>query len=112
LVGCAVIERYGTDALLRSVAVSLDCRGTGLGRGLVEAAEHEAKHLPARRLYLLTETADSFFASLGYRPIDRDLVPGEVRGSAQFSVLCPVSAVVMVREIGLNLFADSPSSAE
>jgi microcystin degradation protein MlrC len=40
-----------------------------------------------------------FFAALGYERIDRSAVPPAVKESAEFSELCPDSAVVMHREL-------------
>lgn len=46
-------------------------------------------------LYLLTTTAAGFFADRGYERVDRSVVPAPVRGTTQFSTLCPESATVM-----------------
>jgi N-acetylglutamate synthase-like GNAT family acetyltransferase len=99
VVGCAAVERYGIDGLLRSVAVHPDQRGQNLGHYLVEAAEEESLDAGIKRLYLLTETADSFFDKLGYVRIDRTEVPVDVLASDQFSKLCPSSAIAMYRDL-------------
>ena len=72
LVGCAAIEPYDGTALLRSVAVAPDLRGTGVGTGLVHAVEDLARDRGATSLILLTETAEPWFSRLGYATIDRD----------------------------------------
>lgn len=95
MVGCAGLERYGEWALLRSVAVDEQRRGTGLGRKLVlhmiEMAEKEGIH----GLVLLTTTADRFFERLGFVRIDRSDAPVSVQASAEFQTICPSSAIVM-----------------
>ncbi|MGH7620943.1 MAG: arsenic resistance N-acetyltransferase ArsN2, partial [Gemmatimonadaceae bacterium] len=48
-------------------------------------------------LYLLTTTAERFFAELGFRTIDRADVPASVRGSVEFTSACPDTAVAMNR---------------
>src|ERR1700730_12474301 len=61
LVGVAGVEVYGSDALLRSVAVAPSFRSQGLGRQLTRdrlrwAAEHEIS-----TVYLLTTDASSYW---------------------------------------------------
>ena len=50
--------------------------------------------------YLLTTTAEAFFARLAFTTIARDAVPAGVRGSAEFTSLCPASATAMHRTLG------------
>jgi amino-acid N-acetyltransferase len=57
VVAAAAIERFGAAGLLRSVVVSRDRRGTGLGRRIVGEAEALARAEGIRELFLLTETA-------------------------------------------------------
>ena len=94
--GSAAIELYGSAALLRSVAVARDLRGTGLGRRLTEAALDLSRDLGVEEAYLLTETADLFFPRFGFRPIPRAEVPGSVQRSVEFTSVCPESARAMV----------------
>ena len=60
LVGVVGLENFGTMALLRSLAVSVELRGSGLGRTLVQFAESEARAMGVIDLFLLTETAEHF----------------------------------------------------
>ena len=99
VIGCAAVERYGGSGLLRSVAVLPDHRGRQLGHYLVAAAEAEAAESGVTDVYLLTETAETFFANLGYAAIDRTLVPENVLASDQFARLCPSTAVAMHRDL-------------
>jgi amino-acid N-acetyltransferase len=50
-------------------------------------------------LYLLTETAEDFFAALGYRAVGRGGLPGAIERSGQFTTMCRTSAVVMTRDL-------------
>lgn len=109
IVGCAAVERYGVDGLLRSVATSEPVRGTGLGQRLVDQAEKACHESGLSTLYLLTETAESFFAKRGYVVVDRTNVPVAVRASTQFATLCPASATAMARAIGTVESVDSRS---
>ena len=43
----------------------------------------------------LTTTAEGYFARHGFGAIDRATVPPAIRSSAEFSTLCPTTAVVM-----------------
>jgi len=95
LIGIIALERFGTDALLRSLAIAPDCRRRGFGHKLVARLEHDAEKNGVERLFLLTETAERFFRGLGYEIIDRRFVREELEQSAEFRSLCPASAVCM-----------------
>lgn len=95
LVGSAVLELYGTDALLRSVAVERELRGQGLGARLTEAALSLARERGVRRVFLLTETAAQFFPRFGFKPVERTGIPEAVRQSVEFRSACPASALAM-----------------
>lgn len=93
------LEPYGAMALVRSVAVPAHRRGEGLGKRIVQALEREAAASGITDLYLLTTTAERFFAGLGYAAADRERAPEEIRGTTQFSDLCPASAVFMHKSL-------------
>jgi len=99
LLGVIALERFGTDALLRSLAVAPEYRKHGLGHELVARLEQDAQANGVAQLVLLTETAEPFFRSLGYDIIDRRCVSEELKQSAEFRSLCPVSAVCMSKAI-------------
>src|SRR5690606_35420427 len=98
-VGVIGLERFPAAGLLRSLAVAPELRGSGLGRRLVDALESRARQSGLHRLALLTETAAPFFSRLAYLPSARDLLPVEMRESAQFRTLCPASAECMSKSI-------------
>lgn len=100
LVGVAGLERCGRHALLRSVAVTDAWRSRGVGRALVERLIAGAESQRIAALYLLTTTAERYFPSFGFREVARDVVPEDVRATAEFRSACPASATVMTREIG------------
>jgi len=97
--GVVGLEIYGAVALLRSLAVAASRRGQGCGRALVAEAERHARSRGVRAIYLLTTTAERFFARLGYRPIDRTDAPEAIRRTQEFSSLCPSSSAFMVKEL-------------
>jgi N-acetylglutamate synthase-like GNAT family acetyltransferase len=96
LLGCVGAEVYGTDALLRSLAVREDRRGTGLGDALTERMLTALKARGVTRVALLTTTAEVFFARRCFRKVPRDEVPAAVQASVEFQGACPASAVAMV----------------
>jgi N-acetylglutamate synthase-like GNAT family acetyltransferase len=99
LVGCVGLERYGEDALLRSLAVIPRMQSTGIGKALYAKAAADAAQNGTRALYLLTTTAAPFFAKAGFTRIDRAEVPLPIRESEEFRSLCPASAVCMTRAL-------------
>ena len=99
VVGSAALELYGTAALLRSVVVRRDLRGTGLGSRLTEAALRLSREFGVAEAYLLTETADLFFPRFGFRNIPRSRVPSSVRSSVEFTSACPASARAMALDL-------------
>ena len=82
--GCAGIEIYGEAAVLRSVVVAPDLRGTGEGDRLVRFALDYAKQHGARRVYLFTMHAAPFFARYGFAPVSTDDFEPAVRQSWQY----------------------------
>ena len=93
--GMIGLERFDELGLLRSLVVSKDHRRSGLGKALVGALEQMAIDSNMAELWLLTIDADPWFARLGYEAQARELAPVEIRGTEEFSNLCPGDAVLM-----------------
>lgn len=91
IVGAAGLEITGAFALLRSVAVLHQRRGTGIGAGLVDTCLARAYREDLKALYLIPndEVAGAFFIHLGFSPINRESVPAAIRSLAEFTHLCP-----------------------
>lgn len=98
-IGVIGLQIFGVDALLRSLAVDPAHRGIGAGKALAEAAERRASNALVRRIFLLTETAASFFAARGYAAVPRDQAPQCIRETREFSTLCPASAILMTKAL-------------
>jgi len=105
-VGVCGIEVSGVFGLLRSLAVSSSWRGRSIGQALVNERIAWAGNAGIRALYLLTIDADRYFEQFGFRRINRDVVPREIKNSLEFSSLCPETVVVMVRDLESD--PDSP----
>ena len=93
------LELCGDLGLLRSLAVIPSKRGQGWAIQLVNELETYARHQQIAVLYLLTTTADVFFAKLGYQRISRTLIPKALRETAEFKSICPASAICMWKQL-------------
>jgi amino-acid N-acetyltransferase len=96
IVGAIGLELLGEVALLRSFVVEGSLRGAGVGRALYDRCLVLARARRARGLYLLTTTAEAFFAKVGWTRADRKTAPPAVAASTEFASLCPSTAVFMV----------------
>ena len=70
-------------------------RGTGIGQELVAAAQGLAFTIGVQFVFLLTETAETWFRRLGYETVDRSQLPGAILASDEVAIACAASAVAM-----------------
>lgn len=99
LLGLVGLEMHGPDVLLRSLAVAEAARGQGLGQLLAAHAEQYAAAQGAQAIYLLTTTAEDFFAKRGYSLAERADAPQAIAATRQFSGLCPAAAAFMRKRL-------------
>ena len=97
--GIVGLEFCGADALLRSLVVATEARGSGVGAALVSHAESYARARGARSVYLLTTTAEAFFNNRGYTPTVRASAPPAIRATREFADLCPGTSAFMVKRL-------------
>lgn len=97
IVGVIGLEVHGPFGLLRSLAVEEDHRGNGLARRLYATELGVARRLRVEQLYCLTTTAQGFFELLGWRALLREEVPEVIRTTLEFTTLCPMNAICLVR---------------
>jgi amino-acid N-acetyltransferase len=102
IVGTVGLEIHGRSALLRSLAVDPRFRKREFASELTKRAENFAASLNIKELYLLTMTAESFFLKRGYQRIERNSAPPAIQGTAEFQGLCPVSSVLMIKQLKGN----------
>ena len=95
VVGCGGAEAHKFAALIRSVAVAATHRSRGIGRRIVRQLVDRLASRGIREFYLLTTTAQAYFARRGFKPIDRDEIHPQLLGSAELRGACPESAVCM-----------------
>jgi amino-acid N-acetyltransferase len=94
-VGMGGIELYPPYGLLRSLVVAAPYRGKGYGKALCQLLVEQSYEARIQELYLLTTTADLFFANLGFVKIKRDSAPTAIQNTREFSHLCPAIAICM-----------------
>lgn len=97
--GVVGLEIFQQHALLRSLVVASDSRQSGCGQALVSGIEQLARSKGVNQLYLLTETAERFFADRGYDIIERQHLPEAITQTTQFRELCPQSATAMTKQL-------------
>ena len=95
VVGTAGLEVWGKNGLLRSVAVKENLQDRGRGTCLVNHVIGEAKKNNIDDLFLLTQTAQTFFRKIGFRKINSSHVTGSIKDSAEFKGACPKTATLM-----------------
>lgn len=101
LVGCVGLEPLADGvALLRSLVVTSEQRGLGLGRRLLDVALAHARHVGNSWVYLLTTSAGPFFARAGFERVGREVAGPVLSGSRQWEGLCPSSAECYRRALG------------
>jgi arsenate reductase len=97
--GYGGFERYGQDALLRSIVVPAADQGKGVGRNLLALLQRRAFDQGARRAWLLTQTAAAFFERTGFKPAERATAPAAILATRQAADLCSASATLLSRVI-------------
>jgi amino-acid N-acetyltransferase len=97
--GVVGLQAFGPTGLLRSLAVAPGNRGSGIGRQLVEALEAQASAAGVTDLWLLTIDAEVFFWKMGFRIVERDKAPDEIRNTQEFTSLCPGTAHLMHKQL-------------
>ena len=99
IVGALGLELRGADALLRSAVVAPSERGRHLGDDLFHSLKDYARERGVTTFYLLTTSAERYWAMRGFAVVSRDVVPEAVKDSEEFRGACPASATAMSRRI-------------
>ncbi|KXK31703.1 MAG: N-acetyltransferase [Candidatus Omnitrophica bacterium] len=78
VIGAGALHVLWEDlAEIRSLGVHPDCHGQGVGKAIGKALLEDAARLGVGRVFALTY-ATQFFQSLGFRVIDKNLLPRKV----------------------------------
>ncbi len=76
--GCCALSIVWDDlAEIRSLYVSAELRGSGLGRALVHACMDEGRQLGIRRVFTLTYKT-GFFERLSFKEVPKDVLPQKI----------------------------------
>ncbi|HJW39965.1 MAG TPA: arsenic resistance N-acetyltransferase ArsN2 [Rhizomicrobium sp.] len=89
---------YGSDGLLRSLVVA-GAQRAGTGSTLLAELLAAARGRGLRDIWLLTTSAEDFFARHGFAKVERDTAPAAIGATSQFKDLCPISAAFMHRRL-------------
>ncbi len=83
---CALHFAWEDLAEIRSLAVKDEYKGRGVGRILVEKCIEEAREFDIEKIFALTYHPD-FFVKLGFRKIDKKILPHKIWGDC---LKCPL----------------------
>lgn len=93
------LQVLGDHALIRSIEVLPGHRGCGMASQIVPHLLKCARDAGAKQAWLLTESAQSLFAGLGFVPVASHLAPPELASVPQFRQLCARRAQLMAKSI-------------
>lgn len=99
IIGTGGLEVLERSALLRSVSVLPEHRSQNIGKQITSDILNQAKSNNLDSVYLLTETAKSYFQKLGFEEVGREEVPQEIKSTTEFVQVCPASATCMVLKL-------------
>lgn len=99
IAGCVALESYGPNlAEIRSLAISPELRGSGLGGRLVQFALDEARRRNIARVFAVTHAPD-FFVRHGFGTSSRRALPEKIERDCRTCVKarrCRLTAVIAV----------------
>jgi amino-acid N-acetyltransferase len=96
---CALHISWEDLAEIRSLAVATEARGRGIGGQLIEACLEQARQLGVRRIFLLT-AIPPYFERIGFRPVERSVLPHKVWGDCIRCVKFPdCDETAMIRDL-------------
>ena len=98
-VGVAGLQLFDRAALVRSVGVAPEHRQRGIASALLQAVESQAMNLGVRKVYLLTNDAQRYFAKHGYEESSRCAAPAEIQCCSQFGSSCCAEATLMCKRL-------------
>lgn len=107
VIGTIGMEQYGSDALLRSLAVASGAELSGVGSALVRQFLDRARALGKQRVFLLTTSAAGYFERFGFRELPPQQLPAAVKTSKEFSGCCAAGAAAMSLDLAAPLARDT-----
>ena len=95
LIVVGAVQYHAEVGLLRSIAVHPEFRDRGLAATMTRHLLEKLKSHNVNEIYLLTETAVSYFERFGFSAIKRQSVADYIKTTRQFESLCPITAQAM-----------------
>ena len=95
LIGVLGVLTEGNKALLRSFAVRPSQRKHGIGIALVRQLLAQLRKHSCTEVYLLTQTAETYFTRLGFVVIERTAMPQALMKESGLDQACPCSSICM-----------------
>jgi len=99
IIGIIGLEKYNGVGLLRSLAIKDTFKNQKFGERLVKQLLDFCSREKIEELYLLTTTAEKYFEKFGFQKTERFKIPETIKQTREFKDICPISAVVMCKEI-------------
>ena len=97
VIGAIGLEVYERKGLVRSLVVASRHQREGIGARLLATITDHARRRGVRDLYLLTTTAQEYFARKGFSVLERAAVQGAILTSSEFQGACPSTAICMIK---------------
>ncbi len=86
IIGVGGLENCGNGiGLLRSFVIAPEFRNQGIAARILEQVLADARQLGISALYLLTNTAQDYFAKRGFTRMARDDAPAPIRQTSQYA---------------------------
>ena len=97
---CGMHVLWDDLAEVRSLAVSKDHQGEGIGKALVRRSIKDAKTLGIKRVFALTYVPDYFRSAFGFRVIEKSDLPHKIWGECLHCPKFPdCDEVAVIKEI-------------
>lgn len=99
IIACVGLELFTGTALLRSFAVEPEFQGDEMGSSLIKRLLDDAFDAGSETVYVCAAKAPQFFWDKGFKGIDLDDVPYEIRESQLFTKDCPQVAAFVKKKV-------------
>ena len=100
IIGVVGMEISNHKGLLRSFAVAHSYRKLGIAKKLLTQSLYLANERGLATIYLLTDTAEAYFARHGFTKIERTEIPGALLTNSGLGCVCPCCSAAMKLAIG------------
>jgi amino-acid N-acetyltransferase len=99
-VGFFGYELFDNMALFRSMVVVPEARSKGYGTLIWQQAKNKLLAEGIKEVYLLTNTAATFFSKQGFAEVARVSAPEAISATTEFKEFCPADSIFMKIKLG------------